>query len=82
MFCGCLDEVEKKREVSHLVRENCLLILCIQETKLTVCNNTVCKSLWDNTHVDFSYQPSMGASEGLFTLWDNKEVEVWSSIFF
>lgn len=35
-----------------------------------------------NTHFDFSYQPSMEASGGLLTLWDNKEVKVCSTIFF
>lgn len=77
-----LGGVEKKREVSQMVREKCPLILCIQETKLEVCNNMVCNSLWNNTHFNFSYQPSVGASGGLLTLWDSKEVEVWSTIFF
>jgi len=65
-----------------LVREKCPFILCIQETKLPVCNDMVCRSPWNDTNVDFSYQPSMGASGGLLTLWDNKEVEVWSFICF
>jgi len=65
-----------------VVSEKCPLILCIQETKLAVCNNMVRNSLWNNTYVNFSYQPSMGASGGLLTLLDNKEVEVWSTIFF
>ena len=77
-----LGGVEKKREVSQLVREKCPLILCIQETKLAVCNNVLCNSLWNNSSVEYSYQPLMGASGGLLTLWDNKEVEVWSTIFF
>ena len=42
----------------------------------------ICKSIWGDVNVDFSYQPSMGASGGLVTFWDVKEVEVWSSMPF
>jgi len=70
---------EKKREVSQLVREKKSFILCIQETKLSVIDGLVCKSIRGDTNVDFSFQASRGASGGLVTLWDVKEVEVWSS---
>jgi exonuclease III len=77
-----LGGVEKKREVSNLVREKSPIILCLQETKLSVCNYIVCNSLWNDSFVDFSYYPSMGASGGLLTLWDSKEVEVWATFCF
>jgi len=48
-----------------LVRE---IILSIQETKLPVFDFTVCKSIWGDVNVDFSFQPSMGPSGGLVTL--------------
>jgi exonuclease III len=73
---------EKMREVCQLVREKQPFILCIQETKLLVFDVTVCKSIWGDGNVDFSFQPLMGASEVLVTLWDTKEVEVWSSMSF
>jgi len=28
---------------------------------------------------DYSYNPSVGASRGLVTIWDTSEVEVWAS---
>jgi exonuclease III len=73
---------EKRREVNYLVKEKCLFILCIQETKLSVFDAMVCKSIWSDTSVEYYYQPSIGVSEGLVTLWDSKEVEVWSTLFF
>lgn len=73
---------EKIKEACKLVREKCPYILCIQETKLSVISEAVCKSIWNDANVDFSFYPSNGASGGLITLWDCKEVEVWSSFYF
>lgn len=67
---------EKRREVKQLVREKNPFILCLQESKLSVVNDLVCKALWDDTSVDFSFKPSIGASRGLITLWNCNEVEV------
>jgi hypothetical protein len=44
-----------------------------------VVNDLVCKAIWNDYAVDFSYQPSIGASGGLLTLWNRNEVEVWFS---
>jgi exonuclease III len=71
---------EKRREVSRLVREKQPFILCIQETKLAVLDDYVCKAMWGDVNVDFSFQPSVGASGGLAIIWDTNEVEVWSSM--
>lgn len=70
---------EKRREVRHMVREKNPSILCLQESKLSVVNDMVCKAIWNDNNVDFSYQPSIGASGGLITLWNCNEVEVWFS---
>jgi exonuclease III len=70
---------EKKREVSRLVREKNPFILCLQESKLSAVNNMVRNAIWNDDNVDFSFQPSIGASGGLVTLWNCNEVEVWSS---
>ena len=75
-----LGGVEKRREVSALVRERKPFILCIQETKLPVFDASVCKSIWGDDNVYYSYQPSVGASGGIATLWDLKEVEVWLTV--
>ena len=70
---------EKRREVSHMVREKNPFILCLQESKLYVVNDLVSKAIWNDNNVDFSYKPSCGASGGLITLWNRNEVKVWSS---
>jgi len=73
---------EKRREVRQLVREKCPLILCIQETKCVTFDDFMCNSIWGDANVGYSFQPSLGASGGLVTLWDSPEVEVWYSTSF
>ena len=77
-----LGSFEKRREVCQLVREKNPLIMCVQETKLSVIDVNLCKSMWGGDLVDFSFQPSVGASGGIVTMWDTREVEVWSSMSF
>jgi len=48
-------------------------ILCVQETKLEIINDFFYASLWGNAHYGFSYRPSVGASGGIFTIWDMAE---------
>jgi len=55
---------EKWREVKQLMREKCPFILCIQETKLVIFDDIVCKSISGDANVDCSFQPSEGASRG------------------
>ena len=75
-----LGGADKRKEVNLLVREHKPFILCVQETKLLVFDVFVCKSIWGDGNVDYSYQPSVGASGGIVTLWDLSEVEVWSTV--
>jgi len=66
--------------VRLLVGEKLSWIVCLQETKLFAFDSSRVTSLWGNSSFNFSYRPSEGASEGLLIMWDNKEVEVWSSV--
>ena len=75
-----LGGLEKRKDVRKLVGEKKPFILCLQETKLSVCDLSLCTSLWGDPDHAFSYRPSVGALGGLLTLWDIKEVEVWSTI--
>ena len=77
-----LGSFEKRREVRHLVREKKPFICCLQETKLSGFDFAVCKYLWGDESVDFSFQPTLEASGGIVSMWDTNEVEVWSSISF
>jgi len=73
---------EKRKEVRSLVKDKNPLILCLQETKLQLCDDRVCASLWDRHSAAFSFRPSQGASGGLLTIRDVSEVEVWSTCSF
>ena len=42
----------------------------------------LCKYIWRDANVGYSFQPSLGASRGLVTLWDSSQVEVWSTTSF
>jgi len=56
------------------------LILCLQETKLAVCDEKLNLLMWGDSNHAYSFRPSVGASGGLLTVWDTLEVEVWSSV--
>lgn len=75
-----LGGLEKRKEVRALIQDNCPLIVCIQETKLHVCDGGFGVVLWGHQSVAFSFRPSIGASGGLLTAWDTSEVEVWSTV--
>jgi exonuclease III len=75
-----LGGVVKLKEVRKLIGESNPSIVCLQETKLPLCDDFLCTSLWGNSPHAFSFRPSVGASGGLLTIWDSVEVEVWSSI--
>jgi len=62
------------------VAEKSPFILCLQETKLAVCDDILCNMLWGGSNHAFSYRRSVEASWGLLTVWDSKEMEVWSSV--
>jgi exonuclease III len=58
------------------------LVLCLQETKMEFLNEQLVKLLWGDSVHNFSYQPSVGASGGLVTVWDMSRVDVTSSFSF
>jgi len=75
-----LERVEKRKDVRTLVVEKAPYILCLQETKLSMCDEMLCNSLWGGTTHSFSYRPSVGASGGLLTSWNTSLVDVWSIV--
>ena len=66
-------------DVARLVNEKNPFMLCIQESKLSVVDDLVIKALWGDGP-NYSYQPSVGASGGLVSVWDSSCVNVWSSM--
>lgn len=55
-----LGRVEKRKDVNNLVGEKGPSILCLQETKLAVCDEALCASLWGGTPHSFLYRLSWG----------------------
>jgi len=39
-------------------------------------------AIWGNSSPGFSFQPSLGTSGGLLTVWDCNVVDVWSTTTF
>ncbi|GAU51343.1 hypothetical protein TSUD_13210 [Trifolium subterraneum] len=77
-----LGGAEKRKEVRKLVGEKHPAIVCNQETNVCVCDENLVSALWWCAPHAFAYRPSVGASEGLLTMWDSLEVEVWSTASF
>jgi exonuclease III len=59
-----LGGIKKRREVRKLLGEKSPFILCLQETKLAMCDDLFCTSLWGDPDHAYSYRPSMGALGG------------------
>ena len=57
-------------------------MMCIQESKLGVVDDWMIKSIWSDVACGYSYQPSVGASGGLVTVWDTSYVNVWFTMSF
>jgi len=77
-----LDEFEKRNKVRRLVSEKNPFVLCLQESKLSVVDDLLVTAVWGNSPSDYSFQPSVGASRGLLTVWDRNLVDVWSTLSF
>lgn len=73
---------EKRVEVCRLVNDLKPFVLCIQETKWTMVNDLMIKSIWGNSPCGFSFRPLVGASGGLVTVWDSSRLDVWSTMSF
>jgi hypothetical protein len=73
---------EKKSEVKRQVNDKKPFVLCIQESKMSVINDSLIKAIWGCSTVGYSFQPSIGASGGMLTIWDSNFVEVWSTTSF
>ncbi|KEH19396.1 DUF4283 domain protein [Medicago truncatula] len=53
-----------------------------KESKLFVVDDVLIKSIWEDAPSGYSYQPSVGASGGLVTVWDSSRIDVWFCMSF
>jgi hypothetical protein len=72
---------EKRSEVRRLVVDKKPVVLCLQESKLSVVDDLLIENIWRSSPSGFSFQSSIGASSSL-TVWDSNVVEVWSTMSF
>ncbi|GAU34020.1 hypothetical protein TSUD_393660 [Trifolium subterraneum] len=81
MFNVLSREAKSKKDPSghHQGEHRRRRVVMSEETKLQICDDFLCSTLWGITPHSFSYRPSAGASGGLLTIWDSSEVEVWST---
>jgi len=75
-----LGAVEKRREIWRLVSDRKLTVLCIQETKMEVMDDFLCRSLWGSDTMAYSFKSSVGASGGILMMWDTSVMDVWMSV--
>ena len=73
---------EKRAEVRRFVFEKHPFVLCIHESKWNVVNDVMIKSIWGDGLCAYFYQPSMGASGGLVTVWDSSRIDVLFTMSF
>jgi exonuclease III len=73
---------EKRAEVRRLIQDKHPFVVCLQESKLSLVEELLVKSLWGSSCFGYSFQASVGASGGLITCWDSSVVEVWCTMSF
>lgn len=57
-------------------------VLCLQESKLSVADEVLVSAIMGSSFFCYPFQPSVGASSGLITMWDINVVDVWSTSSF
>ncbi|GMI65215.1 hypothetical protein HRI_000190800 [Hibiscus trionum] len=62
---------EKERAVQRLMRECKVKVCLIQESKLNVAKQGLCRKIWGNRHWSCESVPAVGSAGGLITSWDN-----------
>jgi len=71
---------EKKADVRRFLQDKCPFVVCLQESKLSVVDDFIVKSIWGSAGCGYSFQASNGASGGIITMWDPLVVEVWCTL--
>ncbi|KAL8554377.1 hypothetical protein ACS0TY_002528 [Phlomoides rotata] len=61
------------RELRDLIQKRRIDVACIQETKMEVMEEKVCKTIWGHRQFEWSYKGGEGNSGGILTMW-NPEV--------
>ncbi|GMP50136.1 hypothetical protein CsSME_00043071 [Camellia sinensis var. sinensis] len=68
-----LGRLEKRRKVKKSIADRKVDIILLQETKISVINSDLVKSLWPGDHMEFMAVDAVGRAGGLLCIW-NPEV--------
>jgi exonuclease III len=61
--------VLKRKKIKKLVMEQKVDFLAIQETKMEVISDAVCRNLWCDDDFQWACLPSVGNSGGILSIW-------------
>lgn len=58
----------KRKELQELVRKNKVDLVCIQESKLDMVDENVCRTIWGNPQCGWAAREAQGRAGGIITL--------------
>ncbi|GKV12840.1 hypothetical protein SLEP1_g23934 [Rubroshorea leprosula] len=64
----------QKRHLKDLVNRERVIFLAVQETKLSVVDRKICRTIWGSEEFDWAAKNPVGRSGGLLCLWDQKAI--------
>ncbi|GMQ05984.1 hypothetical protein CsSME_00050757 [Camellia sinensis var. sinensis] len=83
-----LNDKGKRAVVRSLLKSARADVMCLQETKMECVGVDVVRDIWGGWHVDWAFQPAIGAAGGVLMCWDNRVFsylvcsDVWMMTFF
>jgi len=70
----------KRKIVKELVLNHKVDFLAIQESKLEVVTESLCRGLWGGDDCDWAFLPSVGNSCGIISIWRKSESNILFSV--
>ena len=59
----------KRKALKQIVMKEKVEILCVQESKLEVVDQKICKEVWGDSEVEWRAVPATNRAGGIITLW-------------
>ena len=70
----------KRKVIKDLVVDQRVDFLAIQESKLEVVTESLCRGLWGGEDCDWAFLPSIGNSGGIISIWRKSESNLLLSV--
>lgn len=78
--CRGLGGRVKRNKIKELICSQNLDFIAIQETKMETISDSFCHYLWGSTDCDWAFQPSVGNSGGILSLWRKSSARLILSV--